>query len=646
MHRILTWHSLCKFSEEHPDIDLTDSSVELDDDFVDFLRGLALKGIDGSVITELLEDRYIDLKREHLMFAQKLQNNEVGTLMGPQGGPAQILDFWHCCRHGFVDFVELYCKCGIPVNEEVLDRHTCDRVRAIWYAGYGGSADVIRILAKYGADVNVVDRRGRNAIHVAAIRGHKDACAALIDNGGKLFHRDLQGNTPLHLAALCNHYEVVDYLAFRGQDLTRQVYSDKVRPKQGITFDEVVAEIFEKMPLVKLSQAETVRFEKIWLHEAALMFLKVMDKNVRYMMPMSCTEIMDDVLTRFDPRPETGVFVTVELNTDQVFIRTIPTPTELAVLLRYVFRQAAVDMINRWHRTALHLACDANKIKSHERVILLLIDTYGCNVNLRDMHRRRAVELLIQDKIIRDKPSATQAREELLLQRREDNLNAFFKRIAEEDRLKTVARRRAILDECMAREDMMDKRLWNCLREAAIFKKRYNFEWEMYEDPDTGNYFFCKLPQKKFMQGNVVEGYSWTIPRIAKPWVDRTNALTYLRKVKSQLLRVYGYWEVYRCKRSGIDFYYHTLTEELTFYPPAEMQWRAILRESTKQPEILGYAQDWLVYKDKYGNTFYRNRISRYCEYDRSPDAKEMKASEKLCTSYQVNKSMLLYLLN
>jgi hypothetical protein len=124
--------------------------------------------------------------------------------------------------------------------------------------------------------------------------------------------------------------------------------------------------------------------------------------------------------------------------------------------------------------------------------------------------------------------------------------------------------------------------------------------------------------------------------------VDRTNALTYLRKVKSILLRKYGYWEVYRCKRSGIDFYYHTLTEELAFYPPQDMTWRAILRESTKQKEILGYAQDWWVYKDKYGNTFYRNRISRYCEYERSPDAKEMKPSEKLCTSFQVTIAVAL----
>jgi hypothetical protein len=674
MHRILSWYSLVEFLKSHPELDVTDDSSLLNDDFLDWLRSLALRGIDGNVILELLDDRFIDLKKEHMLFAQQLGNNELGSLMGKNGTISQLLDFCHCCKMGYVDFVEIFCKCGVPVDENVLDRHSGERVTAIWYASYGGNAEVIRLLVRFGANVNSLDRRGRNGVHIAALHGHQDACAALIDAGGRLFGRDLHGNTPLHLAALANHVKVVDYLAFRGQELARFVYSDKVRPRKQSTFDQLMIEIFEKLPIAKLQQQETIRFEKEWLHDAAIYFYQQVDKEVRYMVPLSCLEIMEDVLTRFDPRPETGIFVMHALRGEQIFIRTIPTPTELGILLRYVLRQAAVDMINNWHRTALHLACDANKINSHEAIILLLLDKYGCNVNLRDMHRRRAIELLIQDKIVRDNPSSTQAREETLLLKREDNLQAFFERIAKEDQELTMQRRKEILNSCVHRLDMMDSRLWNNLRAASIFRLAINNgEWEQYEDPDTGCFFYCKVPSKsplstlpmiglncsiqssmtKFRRSptrssvqisHQCEKFSWFLPLSeAKAAVDRTNAMQYLRYVMSRLLRRYGEWEVYRCRRSNIEYFYNVLTEELKFFAPPEMQWRAVLRESVKQSQVLGYAQDWWVYKDKHDNIFYRNRFTRYCEYEQPPDAKEMKASEKLCTGYQVSHTAFQY---
>ena len=48
-------------------------------------------------------------------------------------------------------------------------------------------------------------------------------------------------------------------------------------------------------------------------------------------------------LQRFDPRPETGVYVLSGVDGSQEFVPTIPTPVELGVMLRYVFRQASLD---------------------------------------------------------------------------------------------------------------------------------------------------------------------------------------------------------------------------------------------------------------------------------------------------------------
>ena len=59
------------------------------------------------------------------------------------------------------------------------------------------------------------------------------------------------------------------------------------------------------------------------------------------------------------------------------------------------------------------------------QIILLLVDHFGCNVNLTDRHGRRPLELLIQTKNVRGGPSATQLKEETLIERREAVLDRW-----------------------------------------------------------------------------------------------------------------------------------------------------------------------------------------------------------------------------
>ena len=117
----------------------------------------------------------------------------------------------------------------------------------------------VQVLLKYGASVNRVDRRGRSALHLAASRGHAEACGVLIDAGGRMFAGDHQGNTPLHLAALGNHIDAVNYLGWKGQELTRLITSDKVRPRGSTTFEQLTVEVFDKIVEIKLSGADSTR---------------------------------------------------------------------------------------------------------------------------------------------------------------------------------------------------------------------------------------------------------------------------------------------------------------------------------------------------------------------------------------------------
>jgi len=109
MHRILAWYSLLVFLETHPEVDLQDDS-RLHDDFREWIKKTAQKGIDGEVIYQLLKDRYIDLETPDVAFCQRLRNNELGSLVERNEHKPNILDFWHACRAGYHEDV-VRCSC-------------------------------------------------------------------------------------------------------------------------------------------------------------------------------------------------------------------------------------------------------------------------------------------------------------------------------------------------------------------------------------------------------------------------------------------------------------------------------------------------------------------------------------------------------
>lgn len=78
----------------------------------------------------------------------------------------------------------------MAVNDEVVDRHSTERMTALGYASLYGHAEIITVLLQYNADLHYIDRRGRNCVHLAAMRGHVKACqvslSACIDSSDVL----------------------------------------------------------------------------------------------------------------------------------------------------------------------------------------------------------------------------------------------------------------------------------------------------------------------------------------------------------------------------------------------------------------------------------------------------------------------------
>jgi len=110
-----------------------------------------------------------------------------------------------------------------------------------------GETEVVEMLIKLGADVNILDEDGKTPLHDACLKGQVNTARLLLDRGAKIDARDKEGASPLHDAALGGNVKIIEFL------LERKADAD-ARDAKGLT------------PLdyaVKMERAEAVRVLKV-----------------------------------------------------------------------------------------------------------------------------------------------------------------------------------------------------------------------------------------------------------------------------------------------------------------------------------------------------------------------------------------------
>ncbi|XP_014289691.1 ankyrin repeat domain-containing protein 29-like [Halyomorpha halys] len=121
-----------------------------------------------------------------------------------------------------LEVVKVLVKRGAGINIQDYDG-----VTALMFAANNTNSNIlVTYLLHSGADLSLKSKRGWNSLHYAAEGGCSECVVTLLDNGAKLDHKDIDGFTSLHLAARGGHVGVVTLLLDRGAELTAKTYKD------------------------------------------------------------------------------------------------------------------------------------------------------------------------------------------------------------------------------------------------------------------------------------------------------------------------------------------------------------------------------------------------------------------------------------
>ena len=95
----------------------------------------------------------------------------------------------------------------------------------IHVATRNGDTEMLKLLHKYGADIESEDRRSEKPIHLAFVKGHIEAAQFLVKNGSNINGKGFSGRTPMYYAAFFGHKELIKmYIQLESQIEARAEY--------------------------------------------------------------------------------------------------------------------------------------------------------------------------------------------------------------------------------------------------------------------------------------------------------------------------------------------------------------------------------------------------------------------------------------
>lgn len=122
--------------------------------------------------------------------------------------------------------IEFLIKKGINVNAASLRNHTTPLLLAVFKC----NKDIVELLLKHGADVNIVNKNSRSPLYIACMTGNKDIVELLLKLGADVNKADCGGGTPLYVATCKGHTDCVRIMLNYNANVDLATYASNNSP--------------------------------------------------------------------------------------------------------------------------------------------------------------------------------------------------------------------------------------------------------------------------------------------------------------------------------------------------------------------------------------------------------------------------------
>ena len=279
-----------------------------------------------------------------------------------------------------------------------FQKNNCDAHESLIHAITENHHDIVRFLAANGCNVNIQNKWGETALHMAALFEQTDGVRCLVDSGCNVNIQNKWGETALHMAALFEQTDAVRYLAANGCDVN-------IPNSSGATALHAAARHGHTDGVRCLVDGDcNVNIQNKWGETALHMAARHGHTDaVRYLAANGCDVNIPNSsgATALHAAARHGHTDGVRCLVDgdcNVNIQNKWGETALHAAARHGHTDAVhflaangrcnVNIQNKWGETALHMAAR----HGHTDAVHFLAAN-GCDVNIRDQRGRKASDL-------------------------------------------------------------------------------------------------------------------------------------------------------------------------------------------------------------------------------------------------------------
>ncbi len=139
-----------------------------------------------------------------------LLNHGANPDLGSQGGNVRVgrTPLTRATQRGHIAIVNVLLAHNVDVNGKTSGIDAT----ALYFVSMDSNADILNVLLKAGASINIQQYTGLTALHIAAANGHTQTVKSLLDHGADPNVLDNNGKTSLFMALRNGNAEIVELL--------------------------------------------------------------------------------------------------------------------------------------------------------------------------------------------------------------------------------------------------------------------------------------------------------------------------------------------------------------------------------------------------------------------------------------------------